>query len=257
MKYVVYTAIFNNYDWLKEPVFVPDDVDFVCYSDSPSLKSKHWKIVRMDLKGLSPSLLNREIKLLYPYTELRNYDYSLYVDGSMMIKGDVSTFLRKYAQMRPVLMNFKHPNKDCLFEEINYCIQRGRGIAEKLEEQGKIYKDNGMPKHYGLSDNKILLRDNHSELGEKMMREWYHHVITYSGRDQVCLPYILFKNQQKYSFFDEKIEKNDYFETWPHNNVVWYIRFWRHFKWFCERNNMMGGLISIIDNKVKPRLLNL
>ena len=85
-KIVVYTAIFNNYDWLKEPVVVPAGIDFVCYTDSDRVCSKVWRIVKVCVEGISPSLLNRKIKLLYPYTELSQYDYSLYVDGSIMIK---------------------------------------------------------------------------------------------------------------------------------------------------------------------------
>lgn len=254
-KFVVYTAIFNNYDWLKEPVFANEGIDFICYTDSDSIKSKRWKIVKVDMNGKTPSLLNREIKLLYPYNELKDYDYSLYVDGSMMIKGDVSEFLKKYISNKPVLVNFQHPNKDCLFTEIDYCIERRRGNVEKLKEQYVLYKKDGMPAHYGLSDNKILLRNNHSKIGEKMMKEWFHHVVTYSGRDQVCLPYILYKNNIEYDFFEENIEKNNYFETWPHNTVIWYIRYWRHFKWFCERHHMMGGLIRFVDEKLKPKML--
>ena len=79
-KIVVYTAIFNNYDWLKDPVVVPTDIDFVCYTDSDRVCSKVWRIVKVCVEGISPSLLNRKIKLLYPYTELSQYDYSLYVD---------------------------------------------------------------------------------------------------------------------------------------------------------------------------------
>lgn len=255
-KLVVYTAIFNNYDWLKEPVVVPEDVDFICYTDSQKLTSRLWRIVYVDMKDKTPSLMNREIKLLYPYTELKAYDYSLYVDGSMMIKGDVGEFIRKYISSKPVLINFKHPNKDCLYTEIDYCIERGRGNAEKLIEQKKLYEEDGMPKHFGLSDNKILLRDNHSEEGAKMMSEWFSHVVNFSGRDQVCLPYILYKHHRQYVFFDEDIEKNDFFETWPHNTVEWYIRYWRHFKWFCVRHNMMGGLIKVIDEKLKPKMLS-
>ena len=33
-RFVVYTAIFNNYDWLKDPVVVPKGIDFICYTDS-------------------------------------------------------------------------------------------------------------------------------------------------------------------------------------------------------------------------------
>lgn len=254
-KYLVYTAIFNNYDWLKEPVVVPNGVDFVCYTDSPSLSSKHWKVVKVDARGKSPSLLNREIKLLYPYTEMSDYNYSLYVDGSIMIKGNVLDFFQKYTEKEPVLMNFQHPNNDCIFEEIKRCLKLGRGNADKLLEQYVDYKNDKMPVHYGLSDNKILLRDNHSKEGNIMMKEWYEHVVNYSGRDQVCLSYVLFKHGMHYSFFDENIEKNEFFETWPHNTVIWYIRYWRHVKWFLERHHIMTDLIRFVDNWIKPRML--
>ena len=255
-RFVVYTAIFNDYDWLKEPVVVPEDVDFVCYTDSKTLKSKYWRIEYVDMKDKTPSIMNRTIKLLFPYTDLCLYDYSLYVDGSIMIKGDVSDFFKKYVSRTPVLMNFRHPNKDCLYTEIDYCIERRRGDVDKLKEQRKAYEVDGMPTHYGLSDNKILLRDNRSEEGEIIMKEWFHHVVSYSGRDQVCLPYVLYKNHREYDFFEENIEKNDYFETWPHNNVKWYIRSWRRFKWFCENKHILGGLIRVVDERLKPKLLS-
>ena len=254
-KIVVYTAIFNNYDWLKEPVIKPKDIDFICYTDSDAIQSKNWKVVKMNLDGKNPSLLNREIKLLYPYTKLQDYDYSLYVDGSMMIKGNVGEFIRKYIQSPLVLVNFRHPNKDCLFAEIDYCIERRRGNVDKLKEQRVIYEEEGMPKHFGLSDNKILLRDNHSEEGEKMMKEWFEHVVDYSGRDQVCLPYVLYKYHKEYVFFEENIENNEYFETWPHNVDAWYIRNWRKFKWFCERHHVLMGLVTFLDKNIKPILL--
>lgn len=254
-KIVVYTAIFNDYDWLKEPVVVPEGIDFICYTDSDTFCSKTWRIVRMDSGGLSASVLNRKIKLLYPYTELKTYDYSLYVDGSIMIKGDVGKFISHYLPMESAMMNFRHPYCDCMFEEIRHCIKEGRGNAEKLAEQEAKYRKGNMPVHAGLSDNKIILRDHHQAIGKKVMEDWYDEVITYSGRDQVCLPYVLYQNHVDYSFFQEDIEENDYFETWPHNTVEWYIRYWRHFKWFCERHHLMGGFIRWFDKVIKPWIL--
>ena len=103
----------------------------------------------------------------------------------------------------------------------------------------------------GGSIKKIGLYDRVMEL----MKEWFLEVTDYSGRDQVCLPYVLYKNHVPYSFFQENIEKNDFFETWPHNTVEWYIRYWRHVKWFCERHHLFGGFIAYFDDKIKPWLL--
>jgi hypothetical protein len=252
---VVYTAIFNDYDWLKDPVFVPDGIDFICYTDSDRVHSKIWKVIQVDAHGESPSLLNRKIKILYPYTVLKDYDYSIYVDGSIMIRGDVRAFLDKYLSEDLVMMNFRHPRNNCLFREIKRCMRRGNADPVMLQKQYDDYKKAGMPEQAGLSDNKVLLRNHHSELGKQLMEDWYDHVANYSGRDQTCLSFVLYTHQTRYSFFDENIEKNPYFETWPHNTVEWYIRYWRHFKWFCERHRLLEGMISWVDRTIKPWLL--
>lgn len=253
-KIVVYTAIFNNYDWLKEPCVIPENIDFVCFTDTDSLKSKNWKIVKVEDNTISPSLLNRKIKLLYPYTYFKDYEYSLYVDGSVMIKGDVGKFLSPYLAAKPILMNFKHPNNDCIFVEMERCIQQGRGNAEMLKKQFGIYKANNMPKHFGMSDNKIILRRNCKE-SYTLMSEWYDHVSNYSGRDQVCLSYVLWKHALKYNFFDEIIEQNEYFETWPHRNAPWYMVTWRKMKWYSERSGFGVTLFSFLNKYVKPLFL--
>ena len=250
-KIAVYTAIFNNYDWLKDPYVPSPEIDYICYTDSEKVKSKYWKVMKVDLEGQSPSLMNRKIKLLYPYTELSDYEYTLYVDGSVMMKGDVLKFLSRYMARTPILMNFKHPDNDCIFIEIEHCIDEGRGNAEKLREQYSVYNAEGMPRHYGLSDNKIILRRNCEE-GRCLMEEWFWHVCNYSGRDQVCLSYVLWKHHMSYAFFDEIIEKNEFFETWPHNNAPFYTFAWRKMKWFSERTGFCWGLFKFLNNKIKP-----
>lgn len=250
-KIVVYTAIFNNYDWLKDPYIVSDNIDYICFTDTDRLKSKIWKVCQVADTSLTPSLLNRKIKLLYPYTYFKDYEYSLYVDGSVMIKGDVGKFLSVYIDTKPLIMNFKHPNNDCIFVEMERCIAQGRGNAEMLREQYNLYKADGMPEHYGLSDNKIILRRNCEE-GYKLMAEWYQHVCNYSGRDQVCLSYVLYKHNMQYNYFDEAIEQNKFFETWPHNNAAWHMQVWRKLKWFSERTGLGWSFFNFLNNKVKP-----
>ena len=252
-KYVVYTAIFNSYDTLKDPYIISNEIDYICYTDSKELQSDVWKIVFIDTED-NPSLKNRELKLLYPHRDFRDYAYSLYVDGSIMIKEDLLPFFEKYVGIAPII-NFKHPNNDCIFTEIIRCIQQRRGNAEKLIQQYNVYLHYGMPKHWVLSDNKIILRENNSEVTKKIMEKWYWHVVNYSGRDQVCLSYVYYKNNYTYHFFDEDIEKNNYFETWPHTNSSKLIWTWRKFNWFCERKHILPGLIHFLDIKIKPLFL--
>lgn len=255
-KYVVYTAIFNNYDWLKDPVVASPNIDFICYTDSYEISSKVWKIIHVDLPASSKaSILNRKIKLLYPFDELLAYDYSLYVDGSIMLKGDIEFFINKYVKTGNIIMNFKHPNNDCIFEEILRCIKQNRGNPYKLLEQYVSYKNDNMPAHFGMSDNKIIFRNNKSIIAKEIMNEWYYHVINYSGRDQVCLSYVLYKHKVNYCFFDENIENNEFFEAWPHNNDSLLSRIWRRVRWFCQRHKIFGGLIIFLEKNVKPHFI--
>ena len=152
-------------------------------------------------------------------------------------------------------MNFKHPNNDCIFTEMIRCIQQRRGNAEKFVEQYAIYQKDEMPKHWGLSDNKIILRENNSPVTKKIMEEWYWHVVNYSGRDQVCLSYVYYKNNYTYHFYEEDVEKNIYFETWPHTNSSKLIWTWRRFKWFCERKGILMGFVGFLEKNIKPKFL--
>ena len=43
-KVIIYTAIFGGYDELVEPDYIPEDCDFVCFTDSTHFKSDVWDI---------------------------------------------------------------------------------------------------------------------------------------------------------------------------------------------------------------------
>jgi len=247
-KIVVYTVIISNYDILKEPYIVSDNIDYLCFTDNRKLKSKTWKIIQIETEKFSASLLNRKIKLLGPFNELKSYTKSIYIDGSILIKSDLSSFFSKYADIS--LGNFRHPRRNCIYDEIASCILSGKGDPIMHIAQCRDYAMNKMPVQFGLSDNKIILRDHRNPLVSKLMHEWWENVTNYSGRDQTCLSYVLYKNNLGYSFFEESIINNPYFEIWPHRNE-YKRRIWRNFKQFCERNSIFLKLIKAIDKKIK------
>jgi hypothetical protein len=219
-KYVVYTAIFNNYDTLKEPLCKSSEIDYVCFTDNYKLKSKIWRIIYYNNTKLSASLNNRYLKILGPYNELKDYDYSIYIDGSILIKKDLSILFLK--NIENPLVNFKHPQRNCLYDEIEQCLVERRGNIQGLYRQALYYLKMEMPYNYQLSDNKVFLRNHHSDIIRKVMFEWWEEVQRFSGRDQVCLPYILWRNDLQYKFFKEKIDSNKYLVVGPHKKE--YIR---------------------------------
>lgn len=55
MKAVCYTCITGNYDKLHDPLVVPHDIDFICFTNNQQLKSNIWKIrsIPQELDNLS------------------------------------------------------------------------------------------------------------------------------------------------------------------------------------------------------------
>lgn len=43
-KKVIYTCITGGYEQLREPSFVNDDFDYICFADNESIKSNVWQI---------------------------------------------------------------------------------------------------------------------------------------------------------------------------------------------------------------------
>ena len=61
---VVYTAIFNNYDKLKDPLIVDKDVDYVCFTDSQDVVSNIWKVIKINEFHRDSRRTARLIKIL-------------------------------------------------------------------------------------------------------------------------------------------------------------------------------------------------
>ena len=47
-KIAVYTAFTGDYDTLKDPDFIDENCDYICFSDNPNIKSSVWRIILME-----------------------------------------------------------------------------------------------------------------------------------------------------------------------------------------------------------------
>lgn len=90
---------------------------------------------------------------------------------------------------------FAHPIGRCLYKEAAICMRHGKESKEKLQRQIDHYRSLGMPENFGLLMTGIMYRKKSMQMDD-FMREWWHHVETYSMRDQVSLPFLLWKRIQ-------------------------------------------------------------
>jgi hypothetical protein len=120
-KIVVYTAIFGNYDDLKNQKIKIEGVDFYCFTDNKNLKSNLFKIVLVEPE-YGDNTRNAKIYKILPHKFFSKYEYSIWIDGSIIIKKfDLEELINKYLVKDNIAL-FKHPDRDCIYDEVFACI---------------------------------------------------------------------------------------------------------------------------------------
>ena len=213
-KNVVYTAIIGNYDTLNEIEYMTPGWDYICFTDNEKLTSNTWtiKYISDDDKEKffkeydycwwwknKNQYLNRYIKL-NPHKYLPEYTFSIYIDGNIIIKNNLNDFLEEYinkiGNYDYILWTFTHTTRDCLYDEINKCIELKKDDAKNLERLYLLYKQEHVPHHLGMSHNCVLCRYHKEQDCTSLMNEWWEYVKEYSVRDQCSLYYVLMKQHK-------------------------------------------------------------
>lgn len=195
-KKVIYTCVTGKYDSIHDPVFYDPTFDYILYTDNPdSIKSKIWQVRRLPRTAEKINnfiLQNRYIKL-HPYELFDDYDFSVYIDANVVLTGDISGYLLQ-AYSKTGLAIHRHSRRDSVYEEAAACIQLAKGKPRRLLAQCKKYKSEKFPEHYGLLECNVLVTDLTNKNGEKIYDQWWKDFIfQQSYRDQMSLPYILWK----------------------------------------------------------------
>jgi hypothetical protein len=208
MKNVVYTAVFGGYD-IPAGVDAGWNCDFVCFTDEPSLRPEGWRVELVKDLKLSPADANRKYKML-PHLYLEEYSKSLYIDGNIQINVDPSIIFAKYDNAS--IAAPKHRERDCAYDEARTCFELGLLEKSEYEAQTREYCERLFPKHYGLTENNILIRHHKNPLIIRLMDEWWAEYRRWGKRDQIILPYLLWKNNVGITYIAEGAKyTSDYF----------------------------------------------
>lgn len=208
-KGVVYTVLTGNYDSLKEPEYVDLEFDYICFTDDDSLESANWTIRKLkDEESLGVQRLSRKPKILVD-KYLGEYDYSIYIDSKLRIKGNLYEYINRYSMGAPMLC-FPHYERDCVYEEADVCIQLKKDKEDAIRKQTKRYRHEGMPEHYGLIEAACMVRAHRSQEVIKVMNDWWDEFLKGCCRDQISFPYVCWKNNFHYDISNLFIDYNEY-----------------------------------------------
>src|SRR5690606_33275030 len=117
------------------------NIDYICFTNNKRLKSNFWKIIYIENENLDNTRLARKLKILGHSYILKNYDISIWIDGSMNIRSSVIDFVKKYANINKYsFVVFKHRYRRCIYDEAKVCINMLNEDAEKINKQIEKYK---------------------------------------------------------------------------------------------------------------------
>jgi len=184
----VYTSIIGGKDTLKENQNTTG-AKFVAFMDKP-VESKIWEI-RDSCKEFIDPVRNAKKPKILPHLYFPDAEYSLWIDGTIELKLPLDELINKYLKDTDIAM-FKHPYRDCLYDEALACINFGLDNPDTILKQVKNYELEGYLPHRGLFEATVILRRHTNEI-RAFNEIWWDEIQWGSRRDQISLPYALHK----------------------------------------------------------------
>lgn len=195
-KIAIYTCITGNYDKIEEPLIIESACDYFLFTNNDNLKSNLWNIkdIPEDIKKLENNVkINRYIKM-HPKELFPDYDYSIYIDGNVEIISTISQLIKNINNKTGLAIH-RHCERKCIYDEIKACRAYNKGKYSNLKKQAKRYKKEGFPQNYGMLECNMLISDLQNDILTKIFNKWWEEYLkSESMRDQIALPYVLWKN---------------------------------------------------------------
>lgn len=198
---ICYTALFGNYEELKEPRIITEGWQYICYTDQP-LTSSVWQIVNVSLTGDA-----QKSARYYKIMQWHQWHRSMWIDASFAINTD----LNKWWQL-----NFakgfsapRHPLRNCVYIEALDCIFSKRGNIEQIKHQMEEYKKLNIPAKNGIIQSGILMRENTQGVID-LCEQWWHEVDTHSNRDQIAFAKVSINNPYVHTYNFDYRRNNDF-----------------------------------------------
>ncbi len=213
MRSVIYTAIFGNYDDLKEPQVITPEWEYICYTDNPDLKSDVWKVIKTDQISKGPQYSARRIKILFH--KFAPADRSIWMDGSFVINCNLDEFWKNNFQSSFTAP--RHPYRDCVYEEADACLRNKRDDALAIANQVSKYLALKVPAHNGMISSGILMRESAVDT-ISFCERWWEELSQNSVRDQIAFGRIDFEIPGVVKKFSWDYRENNDFTFTTHLN---------------------------------------
>jgi hypothetical protein len=223
-KILVITSITNDKDKLLDPPKKFEGCDYVAFVDKIVDDVEIWEqklIYNFSFIDKYKDRRNAKIYKLLSSLMFPQYDYIIWEDGNHQLKMDPQKIFEEYGNDFDLLL-FKHPDRVCTYQEMNAVAQWKLDELPNIQNQFNFYKGVGMPEKWGLFEMSTFIIKN-TPIINTFQLMWYEQICKFTSRDQISLPFVLWKLGNKINFkilkgysnlfsMDGQNTGNEYFE---------------------------------------------
>ncbi|WQJ53639.1 MAG: hypothetical protein [Wendovervirus sonii] len=226
-KYSILTYIFNGYEILHEIQYPQEDVEYICVTDDPNLKSETWTVIcDHDLDGLSP--FDKCYKVRFNPWKYVSTDICIRIDGSIGVNNmpdNIVSLFNKYNYDCAIIV---HPYRYNFIAEYEQWIRyRDYPLFNAIKCMGYM-ADEGYDFNYkGLLEQNLVIQrkndinkkidaitfDTLKKLGNNGSIERLDQIIT-----SFVLQHVIKEENINCLFMHEQILMNSPFFTWYMHN---------------------------------------
>lgn len=182
----IVTSIYGSYDSPKAFAEQSIPCRMLMVTDTAQHPSSQWETMYAPRPMDTPRRAAKYPKL-FPWLYSDDGPW-IWADGSMEIKSP--TFAEEALAAVDYVGMWKHPARDCAYQEAAFSAVLPKYYGEQLDEQTAAYLEDGFPRHWGLwAAGLIVYKSVTIVLGTAWMKE----IEKWGIQDQVSLSYAAWK----------------------------------------------------------------
>ena len=116
------------------------------------------------------------------------------------------------------LSTFKHPDRNCIYQELEACVRLRKDNQLLMRNQVDRYRQDGFPPYSGLVETACVLRKTQSDAVREFNKRWWAEIDAYSFRDQLSFNYVAWKLKMPYGRIPGRRDRSEFFDFVPHGS---------------------------------------
>jgi hypothetical protein len=217
-KFLVYSAVFGGYDRIYPPVVREKNVDYLIITDRAGSVLSGWDTVVVESEKFATAKAANLFYRALIHRSFPKYDASLYIDGNVRLLKPTEDLFQCLLRSGAPMMLYHHSTRRTVVEELEVVLKNHRVVNPQraINEVDRYFRE-GFPDNQGLGETTILLKNHRHHLLDEAMHLWWNTFSENLTRDQLSLPYVLWKTGMQVAWLPGSVRKdNPYFGLYPH-----------------------------------------